>query len=77
MRRPALKWPSRDWWALARMLGWVNTRILLTLFFAIVVVPVGIVFRLLHRDLLDRRRTGSSWLVFSARRDRRHYERMF
>jgi hypothetical protein len=73
----ALKWPSRGWWTLAHALGWVNTRLLLTIFFVLVLVPVGVVFRVFGRDLLDRRGHGSSWVPFSTRRDPRHYERMF
>lgn len=73
----ALKWPSRGWWTLAHGLGWVNTRLLLTIFFVLVLVPVGVAFRLFGRDLLDRRGKGSSWTPFSVRNDPRHYERMY
>ena len=73
----ALKWPSKAWWSFAHVLGWINTRLLLTLFFVLIVVPVGVVFKLTGRDLLDRRGRGSSWLPYTMRRDPRHYERMF
>ena len=72
-----LAWPSRAWWALARVLAWINTRVLLTAFFMLVLTPIGFVLRLLGRDPLDRRRTGSTWSPFAGRRDPRHYERMF
>lgn len=73
----ALKWPSKAWWAFAHALAWVNTRVLLTLFFAVAIVPVGIVMKLFGRDPLDRHGRGSSWLPYPVGRDPRHYERMF
>lgn len=69
--------PSRAWWALARVLAWINTRLLLTAFFMLVLTPIGFVLRALGRDPLERRRTGSTWSRFAGRRDPRHYERMF
>ena len=35
----ALRVPNRVWWRVAQAVGWVNTRILLTLFFAVVLTP--------------------------------------
>lgn len=72
-----LVWPSRAWWAMARVLAWVNTRLLLTAFFVLVLTPIGLVLRALGRDPLQRRVTGSTWSPFAGRRDPRHYERMF
>ncbi|MBI3759036.1 MAG: sxtJ, partial [Deltaproteobacteria bacterium] len=54
----ALIWPTalsylhRGWTRLGLALGWVNTRIILTLLFAITIVPVGLVMRLFGRDRL-------------------------
>ncbi len=36
-------------------LGWVNTRIILTLLFAITIVPVGLMMRLFGRDRMARK----------------------
>ena len=70
--------PARVWWRFAEILGWVNMRILLTLFFFVVMTPMGLLFRLFGRDPLRRRDTGSTWLPYqSGRRGPRHYERMF
>ena len=45
-----------DWWMkFARLLGKVNTVVLLTLVYVVVVGPVALVFRVLGKDLLDRR----------------------
>lgn len=44
---------------LARAIGWVNTRILLAVTFHLVFAPVGLVARLVRKDLL-KQRFGSS-----------------
>lgn len=74
-----LRYPSAAWWRLARLLGYVNARVLLTLLFAIVLVPLSIIWRLTGKDPLERRRRGwTGWSPYPARyRDARHYERMF
>src|SRR5262245_5502803 len=48
----ALRLPNRLWWRFAQTLGWINSRILLTLFFAIVLTPVGWLMRLTGRSPL-------------------------
>jgi hypothetical protein len=76
---PALKPLSDVWWKAAAALGWFNARVLLTLAFAIILTPIGLVWRLIGRDPLVRRRGHSAgWADSPARyRDRRHVERMF
>jgi hypothetical protein len=70
--------PARIWWRFAEVLGWVNLRIVLTVFFVVVMTPVGVLFRVFGRDPLARRATGSTWVPYRAgRRGTRHYERMF
>jgi len=74
----ALDVPARLWWRLAEALGWFNTRLLLTAFFVLVVTPIAVLFRLIGRDALGRRSTGSNWTPYPVRRrDVHHYERMF
>ena len=78
--RPALlKWPSAAWWRFAKALGYVNARVLLTVLFAIVLTPLGLIWRLTGKDPLSRRRDHwSGWSPYPPRyRDRKHYERMF
>ena len=41
------------WMALALILGWFATRILLILLFCLVLTPVGLIGRLLGKDFLD------------------------
>jgi saxitoxin biosynthesis operon SxtJ-like protein len=76
---PILKYPSAAWWRVSRVLGYVNARILLTVFFAVVFVPVSVLWRLTGKDPLSRRRSRwRGWTPYPARyRDRKHYERMF
>jgi hypothetical protein len=53
---PALLRPVyRAWMALAFALGFVMTRVILTVVFVGLVVPIGFVLRLLGKDLLDER----------------------
>jgi hypothetical protein len=74
-----LSGPARVWGRIGHALGWVNSRVLLTVMFALILSPVAMVSRLCGVDLLDaRRRTGSFWLAYSQRlRDPKHYERLF
>src|SRR4030095_13127170 len=37
--------PSAVWWRIALLLGWVNARIILTIAFALVLTPIGWVWR--------------------------------
>lgn len=43
------------WMGLAVVLGFVMTRVLLTLVFVLVMLPIAFVLRLVGKDLLDRR----------------------
>jgi saxitoxin biosynthesis operon SxtJ-like protein len=76
---PLLKYPSAAWWRFALALGYINARVLLTILFAIVLVPISLVWRLTGKDPLARRRDKwPGWSPYPARyRDRKHYERMY
>ena len=52
---PAARRFYRYWMAFAAALGAVNSRILLSAFFFIVLTPVGFILRMLGKDPLDRR----------------------
>lgn len=74
----ALVVPNRLWRRVAHVLGWINIRILLSVFFFVVVTPIGLVLRWLGKDPLARRGRGSNWSPYGERvRDPRHFERMF
>jgi len=58
---PALVFPRsliyvhRGWMAVGEALGWINTRIILSVVFYVLVTPMGIVMRRLGRDPMQRR----------------------
>jgi hypothetical protein len=80
LTRPRLLAPvSRVWWKFALLLGWFNARVLLSLFFFLVLTPVGLVWRLIGKDPLARRRASwKGWTPYPARyRNAQHFTRMF
>ena len=79
VRPQLLKWPSAVWWKLAMVLGYVNSRVILTLAFAIVLTPLGLLWRLIGRDpLAMRRRNWPGWSPYPARyRNANHFTRMY
>jgi hypothetical protein len=74
-----LRGPSALWWRFSRALGYFNARLLLTLMFALVFVPISFIWRLAGKDPLQRRRElWRGWSPYPARyRDPHHYRRMF
>ncbi len=78
--RPSLlKWPSKVWWRFALALGYVNARVILTLAFVLVLVPLSLLARLIGRDPLARhRRNWPGWSPYPSRyRDPSHFSRMY
>ena len=74
----ALRVPRAVWMRLAGGLGWINSRVLLTIFFALVLTPTGWVMRLGGWDPFGLRRAGSQWLPSPpGRRHSKHYEHLF
>ncbi len=59
--KAALRW----WLVLAHALGYVNTKLLLTIFYVLIIGPVWFVCLLLRIDFLDRKwqRERSYWKV--------------
>ncbi len=81
-----LLWPAgsvvfhRAWMRFAHALGYVNSRILLSLMFYLVFTPFGLMSRVLGRDPLRRRGPGgeSYWIPRPDRRQRpEQFERLF
>ncbi|HKY30638.1 MAG TPA: SxtJ family membrane protein [Pyrinomonadaceae bacterium] len=76
----SLVYPNRAWMALAEVLAFISTRIILGLVFFLIVTPIGIAKRLFGWDPLTRRASPkpSYWQPYGERqRDPRHYEKMF
>jgi hypothetical protein len=74
-----LKWPSAVWWKVALVLGYVNARVILTIAFALVFVPLGLLWRLIGRDpLANRRASFPGWTAYPARyRSHDHFRKMY
>ena len=51
----------RGWMAFGEALGWLNTRIILTVVFFLVVTPIGVVMRMFGRSPMNPARGGQSY----------------
>ena len=70
----------RVWMGIAGVLGYVNSRILLTILYYLLLTPYGLISRLFGRDPLDRR--GASRETYwvkreSTRQTQQQFERLF
>ena len=68
------------WMKFAAVLGWINSRILLSLMYYGVMTPLGLVLRVVGRDPMNRRRhpAESYWIPRAAlRQSREQFERQF
>lgn len=78
---PLLKPLYIGWMLFAFVLGWFNTRLLLGLFFYLVLSPIGLGLRLAGKDLLGRkidRNVKSYWIRRERKQlDLKRYERLF
>lgn len=74
-----LYWPSKAWWRMALALGYVNARVILTVAFGVLLVPMSVAWRLIGRDPMARRQANwRGWTEYPPRyRDRNHYSRMY
>jgi hypothetical protein len=74
-----LKWPSAIWWKFALVLGYVNARIILSVIFIIVFSPLGLLWRVIGKDpLAKKRRNWPGWSPYPPRyRKSDHFNRMY
>lgn len=80
LTRPMLlKWPSTVWWKFAMILGYVNARVILTVAFAIMLTPLGLLWRVIGKDPLARhRKNWHGWSPSPERyRNPDHFNRMY
>ena len=72
---------QKPWMALAVVLGWVMTRVILTLLFFLVFTPLGLLARLFGRDAMKRELDGeatSYWIRMDSQAvDNREFENQF
>lgn len=46
---------QKAWMTLAILMGWVMTRVIMTVLFFLVITPIGLILRLTGKDLLDQK----------------------
>jgi len=62
----------KGWMWVGHILGWINTRILLSIVFYAMVTPIGLVFRLMGKDTMRRAFAESSTTYRVVRSPRPH-----
>jgi hypothetical protein len=75
----ALKPVQKVWMALALVMGWFMSRVLLTVTFFVTVTPIGLILRATGKDLLDKK-TGvkrDTYWVPHRQRNKEEYENQF
>jgi hypothetical protein len=79
--QPLLRPLYIGWMKFAFVLGWINARLILGVFFYLVLTPLGLVMRLFGRDVLYRkfdRKATTYWVKREpAEFKRERYERLF
>ena len=67
------------WMWVGHVMGWINTRILLTIVFYGLVTPIGIVFRLMGKDTMRQTldETGTTYRVVRSPRPPSHMKYQF
>ena len=75
----SLIYVHRAWMAASEFLGWINTRVILTLVFYAVVTPMGFVMRRLGRDPMQSRLDSgaATYRVPKVPREAEHMTRQF
>jgi hypothetical protein len=74
-----LSYAHRGWTRLGEALGWLNTRVILSLLYVIAVLPIGLVMRLAGRDPMQRKfdPAAGSYRVPSKQRRSSHLEQPY
>ena len=68
------------WMKFAHALGWVNTRIILTLVYLLIMTPLALIFKVVGKDPMNRKFGGqdSYWIKRESNAfDRDSYRRQF
>jgi hypothetical protein len=78
---PVLRPIYAGWMRFAYVLGWVNTRVILSLFFYLVITPIGLLMRLFGRDPMHRKPDSTVASYWVKREDSafdvKRYENLF
>jgi Saxitoxin biosynthesis operon protein SxtJ len=75
----SLKYPFAIWSAVGKILGWINSRVVLGLLFYVAVTPIGFVMKLTGRDTMARKfnSDAQTYRVTSRRASIQSLERPF
>jgi len=69
------------WMKLAHAVGWFNTQVLLTIVFILIIIPTGLIMKLMRKDPMKRKMfaEGTYWEPYELEglKDRNRYERQF
>jgi len=74
-----LKPLHKVWMGLAFAMGWLISRILLILLFILVTIPMGILTRLIGKDLINHKidREQTSYWIPKKNQDKSHFEKLY
>lgn len=74
-----LKSIHKVWMGLALSMGWIVSRILLTLLFILITIPIGMLTRLLGKDLINHKieKERTSYWIPKRKQDKTHFEKMY
>jgi hypothetical protein len=78
--KPMLLVPiNRIWLKISIVLGWINTRIIMGFMYFVMIVPMGLILRLLGKDPLSNEllKDAKSYRVISKVRNKEHLEKPF
>jgi len=67
------------WMKLGMVMGWVMSKVVLSIVFYLLIAPLGVIMRLVGKDSMTRTldKNIESYRVLSNKRDRKHMERPF
>jgi polyferredoxin len=76
---PVLKPVFRLWMFMGEILGWINTRLILGLLFYGLIMPIGIMLRIAHKDPMQRHfdRDAASYRIPRTKRPASHMLRQY
>ena len=82
---PALIFPMllepvyHGWMKFGHVMGWINTRIILSIMFYIIIAPIGLIMKIMGKDPMRRKldRSLKSYRIQSDKKDKSHVERIF
>ena len=75
----SLKPVYKVWMTIGLCLGWINTRIILSIMFYLIILPTGLILRLAGKDPMTRSiiKEQKSYRVTSTVPDKKHIERPY